>query len=75
MNHMVIAMTAFLGAGCGVVGSPVPSETVGVSKTIEEQKKRDAQEATQREAAEMQGEQDPQGQDVILPSLRPVGTR
>lgn len=75
MNRMVIAVMALLGTACGVVGSPVPPETVGVSRTIEEQKRRDAQEATQRETTEMHDQEEPQGQDVILPSLRPVGTR
>ena len=75
MSHMVMALVALLAAACGVVGSPVPPETVGVSKTIEEQKKRDAQEAAQHETSENHEKEDPQGQDVILPSLRPVGTR
>ncbi|WP_455243965.1 hypothetical protein [Petrachloros mirabilis] len=75
MNRTLIAVMTLLGTACGVVGSPVPPETVGVSRTIEEQKKRDAQEATQRETAEMNDQEEPEGQEVILPSLRPVGTR
>jgi hypothetical protein len=60
---------------CGVVGSPIPPENVGVTPTIERQKKRDASEKQQREAAESQAEPELQGQDVNLPPLRPVGTR
>ena len=67
--------------GCGVVGPPVPPENVGVNPTIERQKKLEAFEEKQREAAaaaeSAEPEPDPmlQGQDVNLPPLRPVGTR
>ena len=37
--------------GCGTVGSPVPPESVGVNPTIERQKKLEALEEKQREAA------------------------
>ena len=66
---------------CGAVGSPVPPESVGVNLTIERQKKLEALEEKQREAAEeaesVEPQPDPmlQGQDVDLPPLRPVGTR
>lgn len=68
---------------CGVVGSPVPPESVGVNPTIERQKKLEALEEKQRQAAaaaestEPQPEPDPmlQGQDVNLPPLQPVGIR
>ena len=59
---------------CGTVGSPIPPEDVGVAPTIERQKKLDA-EAAKREAEESQPVPEPLGQDVDLPSLRPVGTR
>jgi hypothetical protein len=67
--------------GCGVVGPPVPPENVGVNPTIERQKKLEALEEKQREAAaaaeSAESPPDPmlQGQDVNLPPLRPVGTR
>ena len=66
---------------CGVVGSPVPPESVGVNPTIERQKKLEALEEKQREAAaaaesaEPHPDPMPQGQDVDLPPLQPVGTR
>lgn len=75
MRRAGIALAVWLSAGCGVVGSPIPPENVGVSFTIEQQKKRDALEAQQREAAESQAAAEPEGQDVNLPALRPVGTR
>jgi hypothetical protein len=67
--------------GCGVVGPPVPPENVGVNPTIERQKKLEALEEKQREAAAAAESVEPpldptlQGQDVNLPSFRPVGTR
>ena len=75
MKTLTIVLVAGLSVSCGTVGPPVPPETVGVARTIAEQKKRDAIEAQQREAAEAQTEAEPQGQDVNLPPLRPVGTR
>jgi predicted small lipoprotein YifL len=66
---------------CGVVGPPVPPENVGVTPTIERQKKLEALEEKQREAAAAAEPIEPpldpalQGQDVNLPPLRPVGTR
>ena len=59
---------------CGVTGSPIPPEDVGVAPVIERQKRADA-EAAKREAVESQPVMEPQGQDVDLPPLRPVGTR
>ena len=66
---------------CGVVGPPVPPESVGVNPTIERQKTLEALDEKQREAAEaaesVEPQPDPmlQGQDVNLPPLQPVGTR
>ena len=66
---------------CGTVGSPVPPETVGVTPTIERQKKIEALEEKQRESAtdaeSTEPQPDPvlQGQDVDLPPLQPVGIR
>jgi hypothetical protein len=66
---------------CGVVGSPVAPESVGVNPTIERQKKVEALEEKQREAAggaeSTEPQPDPmlQGQDVNLPPLQPVEAR
>ena len=67
--------------GCGVVGPPIPPEYVGVNPTIERQKKLEALQKKQREAATAVDSAEPpldptlEGQDVNLPPLRPVGTR
>ena len=66
---------------CGAVGSPVPPEMVGVNPIIERQKKLEALEEKQREAAaEAESTEPPpdpmlQGQDVNLPPLQPVGVQ
>jgi len=79
MKSLVFLSVAGLLTSCGVVGAPVPPESVGVAVTIEQQKKRDALEAQQREAAAAAeaeaSDQTLEGQDVNLPPLRPVGTR
>ncbi|HEY6289539.1 MAG TPA: hypothetical protein VIW48_08845 [Nitrospiraceae bacterium] len=79
---IVAGVTMGMLVACGVVGSPVPPESVGVNPTIERQKKLEALEEKQREAAAAAAEStepqlDPmlEGQDVNLPPLRPVGTR
>ena len=81
VTSVLVGVIAGLLVGCGVVGSPVPPESVGVNPTIEQQKRLEALEEKQREAAtaaeSAEPEPDPvlQGQDVDLPPLRPVGTR
>ena len=66
---------------CGAVGAPVPPESVGVNLTIERQKKLEALDEKQREAAARAEPSEPspnpmlQGEDVNLPPLQPVGTR
>ena len=75
MVKAIIAVLALWSlAACGTVGSPIPPEDVGVAPTIERQKKFDA-DAAKRETEESQPVLEPMGQDVELPSLRPVGTR
>jgi predicted small lipoprotein YifL len=71
---MIVVVVAAAVAACGVMGTPIPPEDVGVAPVILQQKRADA------EAAKREGEQtptllEPQGQDVDLPPLRPVGTR
>jgi hypothetical protein len=74
MKWVWLAWAAGLVVSCGVMGPPVPPEDVGVNPIIERQKLLDARDAKLREAAETKP-MEPQGQDVNLPPLRPVGTR
>jgi hypothetical protein len=68
-------------AACGTVGAPVPPETVGVTPTIERQKKLDALNEKQREAAAAAEATQPQpdpmlpAQDIDLPPVQPLGNR
>jgi hypothetical protein len=81
VKSILVGVLAGMLVACGVVGPPVPPENVGVNRTIERQKKLEALEGKQREAAaaaeSVEPQPDPmlQGQDVNLPPLRPVGTR
>ncbi|MEO6308153.1 MAG: hypothetical protein ABIO96_01785 [Nitrospiraceae bacterium] len=78
---IVVGMTMGMLVACGTVGSPIPPERVGVTPTIERQKKLEILEEKQRAAAAAaeltEPQPDPmlQGQDVDLPSVQPVGTR
>jgi hypothetical protein len=72
---LVIALAVSSSVACGTIGSPIPPEDVGIAPTIERQKRIDAMETQKREAAESEIVVEPQGQDVNLPDLRPVGTR
>ena len=80
-TSIVAGVTMGMLVACGVVGSPVPPESVGVNPTIERQKKVEALEEKQREAAATAESAAPQpdpmlqGLDVNLPPLQPVGTR
>ncbi len=74
MKAILVVLAIWSLAACGTVGSPIPPEDVGVTPTIERQKKLDA-EAARREAEASQPVLEPLGQDVDLPPLFPVGTR
>jgi hypothetical protein len=80
-TSIVAGVTMGMLVACGTVGPPVAPENVGVNRTIERQKKLEALEEKQREAAAAAESVEPppdpvlQGQDVNLPPLRPVGAR
>jgi len=79
------AMLVFGAAGllvaCGVVGSPIAPEDVGVTPTINRQKQQHAlEDQKQRGAAAEEATQEVtepalEGPGVELPPLKPVGTR
>jgi hypothetical protein len=80
-TFIVVGVTMGMLVACGTVGSPIPPEMVGVTPTIERQKKLEAIEEKQREAAAAAESAEPQpgttlqGQEVDLPPLQPVGTQ
>jgi hypothetical protein len=64
----------FLLAGCGTMGPPVAPETLGVTQKLLEEKER----ARAAKAKEQAGEAPralEAGEEVVLPPVRPVGTR
>jgi predicted small lipoprotein YifL len=83
LNVMSLMVGMAIGTlvACGTVGAPIPPEDVGVTPTIERQKRVEALQEKQREAAMAPDTTEPQpdpllqGQDVDLPPLQPVGTR
>lgn len=81
VTFLMVGMTIGTLMGCGAVGAPIAPENVGVTPTIERQKRLEALQEKQREAAMTTETTEPQpdpllqGQDVDLPSLQPVGTR
>jgi hypothetical protein len=80
---MSVVAGVIMGAmvACGTVGAPVPPETVGVTPTIERQKKLEALDEKQREAAAAAEATQPQpdpmlpAQDMDLPPVQPLGNR
>ena len=81
VTSVLVGVITVVLVGCGSVGPPVAPENVGVNRTIERQKKLEALEEKQREAAAAAESAEPQpdpmlqGQEVNLPPLRPVDTR
>ncbi|MEP6933544.1 MAG: hypothetical protein ABI988_06345 [Nitrospirota bacterium] len=81
VTFLVVGVTMGTLVACGAVGSPITPEEVGVTPTIERQKKLEARGENQREAATEVESTDPQpdpllqGQDVDLPPIQPMGTR
>jgi hypothetical protein len=75
MRAVVMIVSAELLISCGVVGSPVPPEYVGVAPTIEKQKRQHALEA-ERQATESTEQYPALGiHDIDLPPSEPVGIR
>ena len=72
MKTIVLAVALWSLTACGVVGAPIAPEDVGIAPLIERQKKSETGAAKQDAAATPP---EPEGQDVNLPPLRPVGTR
>ena len=75
MKALVVIASAGLLISCGVVGTPVAPELVGVAPTVDKQKRQHALEE-ERKAAES-AEPDPTlgGHDMDLPPSQPVGIR
>jgi hypothetical protein len=75
MSALVILVSTGLLIGCGVVGSPVPPEYVGVAPTVEKQKKQHALQAEREVVDTGAPDLSLDGHDIGLPPSQPVGTR
>ena len=71
----IVALAVFL-ISCGVVGSPVPPEFVGVAPTVDKQKRQHALEAERQTTESVETDPTLLGvQDMDLPPSQPVGIR
>lgn len=75
MRDFVILFSAGLVLSCGVVGSPVAPEYVGVAVTVEKQKRQHAHEAEREGAVSAEADSGLDERDIDLPPSHPVGTR
>ncbi len=75
MKALMILTAGGLLISCGVVGSPVPPEFVGVAPTIEKQNRQRALEGAHVSAERPAVDPSLEGHDLDLPPSHPVGTR
>ncbi len=75
MRAVAIIVSTWVLTSCGVVGSPVPPEFVGVAPTIEKQKKQQALEAERKAAESAEPAATLGAHDIDLPPSQPVGIR
>lgn len=75
MRAVIIIVSAVLLMSCGVVGSPVPPEFVGVTPTVEKQKRQFVREADRKAAESAEPDLTLGSHDIDLPPSQPVGIR
>jgi hypothetical protein len=75
MRALVILASAGLLISCGVVGSPVPPDSVGVAATIDKQKREHALEAERDTTESLAADPSLDSHDINLPPSQPIGTR
>ena len=75
MRTLMLLISTGLLIACGVVGSPVPPEYVGVAPTVEKQKKQHALQAERESVDAGLPDLSLDGHDIGLPPSQPVGTR
>ncbi len=75
MKMLVTIISAGLLISCGVVGSPVAPEYVGVAVTVEKQKRQHALETERETAGSAVADPPLDDYDINLPPSHPVRTR
>ncbi|MDH4084719.1 MAG: hypothetical protein OEV99_14890 [Nitrospira sp.] len=75
MRILVLIASAGLLISCGVVGSPIAPEYVGVAVTVEKQKRQHARETDREGTGSVVADPSLEDPDLNLPPSYPVGTR
>lgn len=81
MTRVLVIVMVGLFSACGVVGAPVPPETIGVAPMVEQQQRQQAEamKSRQQEGVDVEDIEEPypslQGEDEDLLPQYPVGTR
>ncbi len=75
MRILVIIGSAGLLISCGVVGSPIAPEYVGVAVTVEKQKRQHALETDREGTGSVVADPSMEDHDIDLPPSHPIGTR
>ena len=76
MKALTIVALAVCMISCGVVGSPIPPEFVGVAPTVDKQKRQHALEAERQTTESTETDPTLLGvHDMDLPPSQPVGIR
>ncbi|CUS35513.1 hypothetical protein [Candidatus Nitrospira nitrificans] len=75
MRALVVIASAGLLISCGVVGTPVAPEFVGVAPTIDKQKRQHALEAERQATESVEPDPTLGGHEMDLPPSQPVGIR
>ena len=75
MRALVVIATVGLLISCGVVGTPVAPELVGVAPTIDKQKKQHVLEAERQTAESADPDPTLGGHEMDLPPSQPAGIR
>lgn len=75
MNALMILISIGVLVSCGVVGTPLPPDYIGVAPTVEKQKRQHALEAERDAMDPAVADPSLEGHDISLPPSQPVGTR
>ena len=75
MRALVVIATVGLLISCGVVGTPVAPELVGVAPTIDKQKKQHVLEAERQTVESADPDPTLGGHEMDLPPSQPAGIR
>jgi len=70
----IVLMGAAVLSGCGTIGPPVAPEDIGVTQKLLKEKEKERAAKAKEQAGEAPRAPEA-GEEVVLPPVRPVGTR